>query len=1309
MKAEDARLIVDAFAKESPEAYKLALAASLAARVEPELVRAYRLNLFPGVEPGAEADLWFSPLVQSQTPMALEFEPETLELLRGDLANNQELLQRAWQVLEAFHVSSPFALRLQEELTWLGLSRGSSPGIIEERLHAVLNEVRAGRRAGLARWASRALPSLPEKARETEAARRLSVVVGMQTGIGPVLSAMPSQGVSEDWLSEVTATRISRVNVGVRLLKNDTPELRNSARASQPAIKSETLNSAPAVAESSNANALPMLIEFSYPPSPSAEPIEVPDTYRLLIEVSWVTGERRLLRQLSLLPDETQRVEVGYGEVNIRTALGDIITIRPRFDFDFMLLYSPATEEWTKRILERLERQDWQGKTLKFAVAAVDPSVMDLSYQGKLEADFAVSRKIGWAISTDSNLIWLEPFRPEPMGQRDWLIPIKVGEIGPFFFDRTAIDFTGPGGFEEGFRSLWHAITGEELPQPVPSAEPVVSPDEAGVSIFISYVTPDKRYRDLLLRYLEGLIAQGLLANLDAETEMIGPGQDWQAEINWSLERAQIILLLVSPAYLESSYVENEVSRAMERHRLGYSRVIPVILKPSVWKESSFATLEALPDRAKPVSEWSVPDDAFANIVEGVRRVAEDLQVTRARAHRAAIPPPPVIGFMPTRDSNGRDLVERLKEELAPGRRGIIALWGRGGAGKTTIAAETARRLQSDYHGRIVWSSAHGRPDFGISTLLDDIAIQLGEADMPKLDLQTKAEAVVSLIARGRVLVVLDNYETIASNEKNEIRSWLERSECAALITTREFIDKAQNIPILTLSEAEAEEMLKRLSEQSRNPRIFDTTTRQRIYQTTGGNPLVMQWVVRQMDFQDVEVVLREVTQGEGDAVSVVFDRAFNLPQFSEDGRAVVLALSLFVPSATREALAGVAGFSEDSGRLNAAVNQAVALSFIETRADSDRLALSGLTRDLAHARLSKDKSADDFNRRFVEYFRHYAVSHSDPTTTNYGALNAEKDNLLSAVDAAFTRSDWGSVLMIADILTRPGSGLLVVRENLAEALQLTERALLAARSLKDERGIARFSLNLATMLFGRGKLDDARGLYEESLEINKKLNDQSGVAGALNNLGLLAQEQGDAVEARRFFNESLEIYEKLGSKNGVAATLSQLGVVAQDLGDLREARRLYEQSLQISNEIMDRLGTANTLNQLGVLAQQQGDLAEAQRYYDESLKIYRELNFPNGIANTLRQLGMLARDGDDLEEARRFYEESLTTYRQVDDQHGIASVLHQHGLLAEETGDKYEARRLLQGSLKIYERLQSPNANRVRRVLDKLKGADLA
>jgi hypothetical protein len=47
-----------------------------------------------------------------------------------------------------------------------------------------------------------------------------------------------------------------------------------------------------------------------------------------------------------------------------------------------------------------------------------------------------------------------------------------------------------------------------------------------------------------------------------------------------------------------------------------------------------------------------------------------------------------------------------------------------------------------------------------------------------------------------------------------------------------------------------------------------------------------------------------------------------NLKQLGDDGRVALLALSLFTPSATREASAQVAGFGDDLKRMNEAVRR---------------------------------------------------------------------------------------------------------------------------------------------------------------------------------------------------------------------------------------------------------------------------------------------------------------------------------------------------------------------------------------------------
>ncbi len=65
--------------------------------------------------------------------------------------------------------------------------------------------------------------------------------------------------------------------------------------------------------------------------------------------------------------------------------------------------------------------------------------------------------------------------------------------------------------------------------------------------------------------------------------------------------------------------------KAMERHKAQNARIIPIILKPTHWKTALFAKLQVLPSDDKPVYSWDHPEEAFLNVVEGIRKVIEEL------------------------------------------------------------------------------------------------------------------------------------------------------------------------------------------------------------------------------------------------------------------------------------------------------------------------------------------------------------------------------------------------------------------------------------------------------------------------------------------------------------------------------------------------------------------------------------------------------------------------------------------------------------------------------------------------------------
>src|SRR5581483_32442 len=111
--------VLDALRARSPQVAELAETVSLAVRVEPELLRRARLELVPEADASAEADLWFSPIVDVQSKTAFMLIPDAADLLRQRLAANRDRLDRAWQVTREVHENAPPALALEEEVGYL--------------------------------------------------------------------------------------------------------------------------------------------------------------------------------------------------------------------------------------------------------------------------------------------------------------------------------------------------------------------------------------------------------------------------------------------------------------------------------------------------------------------------------------------------------------------------------------------------------------------------------------------------------------------------------------------------------------------------------------------------------------------------------------------------------------------------------------------------------------------------------------------------------------------------------------------------------------------------------------------------------------------------------------------------------------------------------------------------------------------------------------------------------------------------------------------------------------------------------------
>jgi hypothetical protein len=148
--------------------------------------------------------------------------------------------------------------------------------------------------------------------------------------------------------------------------------------------------------------------------------------------------------------------------------------------------------------------------------------------------------------------------------------------------------------------------------------------DQFTVKLFISYSHKDQCFCNKLAKHLSQLERDKVI---DAwHDSKIAAGDEWEKAIDCNFEAAHIILLLISSDFLNSDYCDNELKRAMQRHEEKSATVVPVLLRPCDIRGTDFMKLQGLPKNLNPVSRWEDQDEAFTDIAQEIRSIAEKIR-----------------------------------------------------------------------------------------------------------------------------------------------------------------------------------------------------------------------------------------------------------------------------------------------------------------------------------------------------------------------------------------------------------------------------------------------------------------------------------------------------------------------------------------------------------------------------------------------------------------------------------------------------------------------------------------------------------
>jgi hypothetical protein len=152
--------------------------------------------------------------------------------------------------------------------------------------------------------------------------------------------------------------------------------------------------------------------------------------------------------------------------------------------------------------------------------------------------------------------------------------------------------------------------------------------EDESIKLFFSYSHKDEILRNELVNHLRILTREGVISSWD--DRKILPGDEWDHQIHAQLRAADIVLLLISVDFIASDYCNDvEVQIALQRHEEGDVRVIPIILRAVDWTSAPFSKLQALPTNGKAITSYGDRDEAFLDVAQGIRKVADTLRAQR--------------------------------------------------------------------------------------------------------------------------------------------------------------------------------------------------------------------------------------------------------------------------------------------------------------------------------------------------------------------------------------------------------------------------------------------------------------------------------------------------------------------------------------------------------------------------------------------------------------------------------------------------------------------------------------------------------
>jgi tetratricopeptide (TPR) repeat protein len=608
----------------------------------------------------------------------------------------------------------------------------------------------------------------------------------------------------------------------------------------------------------------------------------------------------------------------------------------------------------------------------------------------------------------------------------------------------------------------------------------------------------------------------------------------------------------------------------------------------------------------------------------------------------------------------------------------MISIDGIGGIGKSALALEAAlwyinnyEQLQPDERfSAIVWVSAKQsiltsqgiklryQAFRTIDDVLTTLAITLQREDITRAQDVEKLQIVRNALARQRVLLIIDNLESV---DDEPLISFLIDlpAPTKAIITTRHRIDVAYPIRLIGMQREDAE-LLIRQESAKRNVTLSKAEIQQ-LFKRTAGVPLAMVWSIAQIGLGfSPSTVFEQLGKPTSDISRYCFEQVLTYIKEHDSYRAL-MALSVLAVGTSREILGDIAGFGENVLARDEAIVELESLSLISKQ--GGRFVITPLVKQYV-LETCEESTPDEYTLKAVRVFiRFVKETVGDERTkaavkANYDALDQERENIFWLIDWCSEKELWDYILKLV--------------------------------------------LGLGYFPHARGYWRDAVKYWKLGARAAQLLGDELNQARCVTYLGFMSYFQGDYEAAAAYAHRAEISLDAQPEANYQLASVERLkAYVAVTRGDLKKALHMLENGLVKMKAANNPHGISTFLDELGKLSIDLGEYNTAEHYLGEAMAIAEANDEWTEIARVFRHFGELSRLTHQLELARTHYRESITFAEKVGWYDEIAQVKYELAMVEFEDGNGELAKRLMGEALQIFDSIgQQIKAKELRQML---------